>query len=87
MAEASNETALTVERVFREYAPRVYHLARRMLGNEADAQDVAARRCSSRSCASSTRSGAKRLFQLGCIEVTVKHRSPGLFAGSEAQAA
>ncbi len=30
----------TVEEVFRQYAPRVYHLARRMLGNEADAQDV-----------------------------------------------
>src|ERR1043166_2523198 len=30
----------TVEEVFRNYAPRVYHLARRMLGNEADAQDV-----------------------------------------------
>jgi RNA polymerase sigma-70 factor (ECF subfamily) len=31
---------LTPERVFRDYAPRVYHLARRMLGNDADAQDV-----------------------------------------------
>jgi RNA polymerase sigma-70 factor (ECF subfamily) len=30
----------TVENVFRQYAPRVYHLARRILGNEADAQDV-----------------------------------------------
>jgi RNA polymerase sigma-70 factor, ECF subfamily len=40
MAEAPNETTLTAERVFREFAPRVYHLARRMLGNEADAQDV-----------------------------------------------
>lgn len=28
------------EEVFRDYAPRVYHLARRMLGNDADAQDV-----------------------------------------------
>jgi len=40
MADAPNETKLTVERVFREFAPRVYNLARRMLGNEADAQDV-----------------------------------------------
>src|SRR5436305_5137392 len=31
----------TPERVFREYGPRVYHLARRMLGNDADAEDVA----------------------------------------------
>jgi RNA polymerase sigma-70 factor (ECF subfamily) len=31
---------LTPERVFREYAPRVYNLARRMLGNDADAEDV-----------------------------------------------
>src|SRR6476646_6185079 len=28
---------LTPERVFRDYAPRVYNLARRMLGNDADA--------------------------------------------------
>src|SRR2546427_3882572 len=33
-------TALTPERVFRDYAPRVYNLARRMLGNDADAEDV-----------------------------------------------
>jgi RNA polymerase sigma-70 factor (ECF subfamily) len=32
---------LTPERVFRDYAPRVYNLARRMLGNDADAEDVA----------------------------------------------
>ena len=32
---------LTPERVFREHAPRVYSLARRMLGNDADAEDVA----------------------------------------------
>src|SRR5918912_1388434 len=31
---------LTAEQVFREYAPRVYNLARRMLGNSADAEDV-----------------------------------------------
>ncbi len=32
--------ALTPEQVFREYGPRVYNLARRMLGNDADAEDV-----------------------------------------------
>src|SRR5262245_27189353 len=31
---------LTPDKVFRDYAPRVYHLARRMLGNDADAEDV-----------------------------------------------
>jgi RNA polymerase sigma-70 factor (ECF subfamily) len=31
---------LTAEQVFRDYAPRVYTLARRMLGNDADAEDV-----------------------------------------------
>jgi RNA polymerase sigma-70 factor (ECF subfamily) len=31
---------LTPESVFRDYAPRVYSLARRMLGNDADAEDV-----------------------------------------------
>ena len=30
----------TPEHVFREYAPRIYNLARRMLGNDADAEDV-----------------------------------------------
>jgi RNA polymerase sigma-70 factor (ECF subfamily) len=30
----------TVEQVFRDYAPRIYSLALRMLGNEADAEDV-----------------------------------------------
>src|SRR5438046_8860074 len=34
------EPPLTAERVFREFAPRVYNLARRMLGNDADAEDV-----------------------------------------------
>ncbi len=40
MAEATANTSLTPEQVFRDFAPRVYHLARRMLGNEADAEDV-----------------------------------------------
>lgn len=31
---------LTPETVFREYAPRIYNIARRMLGNDADAEDV-----------------------------------------------
>src|SRR5438270_12614674 len=31
---------LTPERVFRDYAPRIYNLARRMLGSDADAEDV-----------------------------------------------
>ena len=39
MAEVASP-ALTPERVFREYAPRIYHLARRLLGNETDAEDV-----------------------------------------------
>jgi len=30
----------SVEQVFREYAPRIYSLALRLLGNEADAEDV-----------------------------------------------
>src|SRR5438105_10151704 len=30
----------TAEQVFRDHAPRVYNLARRMLGNDADAEDV-----------------------------------------------
>ena len=30
----------TPEKLFEEYAPRVYHLARRLLGNAADAEDV-----------------------------------------------
>src|ERR1700752_2793049 len=32
--------ALTPDLVFRDYAPRIYSLARRMLGNDADAEDV-----------------------------------------------
>ena len=31
---------LTPELIFREYAPRIYAIARRMLGNDADAEDV-----------------------------------------------
>src|ERR1043166_4569969 len=31
---------VTPEFVFREYAPRIYNIARRMLGNDADAEDV-----------------------------------------------
>jgi RNA polymerase sigma-70 factor, ECF subfamily len=31
---------LTPEQVFRDYGPRVYNLARRMLNNDADAEDV-----------------------------------------------
>ena len=31
---------LTPERVFRDHGARVYNLARRMLGNDADAEDV-----------------------------------------------
>ncbi len=31
---------LTVEQVFHDYAPRVYHVARRMLSNDLDAEDV-----------------------------------------------
>lgn len=30
----------TVEKVFEEFAPRVYHLARRLLGNAADAEEI-----------------------------------------------
>jgi RNA polymerase sigma-70 factor (ECF subfamily) len=30
----------TAEHVFREHAPRIYHIARRMLNNDADAEDV-----------------------------------------------
>jgi RNA polymerase sigma-70 factor (ECF subfamily) len=37
---AVNGHKLTAEEVFRRFAPRVYHLARRMLGNDADAEDV-----------------------------------------------
>lgn len=36
----ANGPALTPEKVFLEHGPRVYNLARRMLGNDADAEDV-----------------------------------------------
>jgi RNA polymerase sigma-70 factor (ECF subfamily) len=41
-AEQSTSAAmpLSAEKVFREYAPRVYNLARRMLNSDADAEDV-----------------------------------------------
>src|SRR6266568_8536741 len=39
-AGPGSSAELTPERVFRDYAPRVYNLARRMLGNDADAEDV-----------------------------------------------
>jgi RNA polymerase sigma-70 factor (ECF subfamily) len=38
--KASTRPHLTPEQVFHDYAPRVYNLARRMLGNDADAEDV-----------------------------------------------
>jgi RNA polymerase sigma factor (sigma-70 family) len=43
MSDSPNTAAgppLTADRVFREYAPRVYNIAYRMLGNDADAEDV-----------------------------------------------
>jgi RNA polymerase sigma-70 factor (ECF subfamily) len=41
MDQATQQRPLpTPEEVFREYGPRVYSLARRMLGNDADAEDV-----------------------------------------------
>lgn len=39
--ETQWEQTLTPERIFQEYAPRIYNLARHMLGSEADAEDVA----------------------------------------------
>src|SRR5947207_342879 len=39
-AGQESPAALTPDQVFRDYAPRVYNLARRMLGNDADAEDV-----------------------------------------------
>src|SRR6266481_4789960 len=39
-AGQGSPAALTPDQVFRDYAPRIYNLARRMLGNDADAEDV-----------------------------------------------
>lgn len=38
--QAPQPPPLTPEQIFTDYAPRVYSLARRMLGNDADAEDV-----------------------------------------------
>ncbi len=38
--DAAPTTTLTPEYVFREHAPRIYNIARRMLNNDADAEDV-----------------------------------------------
>jgi RNA polymerase sigma-70 factor (ECF subfamily) len=43
MAEAPDTAPApppTAEQVFRDYAPRIYQIARRLLGNDADAEDV-----------------------------------------------
>src|SRR5262245_49361186 len=43
MDEVNSKTTIappTSDELFHEYAPRIYHLARRMLGNDADAEDV-----------------------------------------------
>jgi RNA polymerase sigma-70 factor (ECF subfamily) len=40
MDDRANTLMPSPEQVFRDYAPRVYNLARRMLGNDADAEDV-----------------------------------------------
>jgi RNA polymerase sigma-70 factor (ECF subfamily) len=37
---SSDGPPVTPELVFREHAPRIFHIARRMLGNDADAEDV-----------------------------------------------
>src|SRR5437870_11538393 len=39
-AEDLQRRQLTAERVYHDYAPRVYNMARRMLSNEKDAEDV-----------------------------------------------
>ena len=36
----TTSTAPTPDELFQNHAPRIYHLARRMLGNDADAEDV-----------------------------------------------
>src|SRR5437762_13269590 len=40
MAAPNTIEPVTPESIFREHAPRIYHIARRMLGNDADAEDV-----------------------------------------------
>ena len=40
VVEGAAPGTMTEEEIFRKYAPRVYNLARRMLGNDADAKDV-----------------------------------------------
>jgi RNA polymerase sigma-70 factor (ECF subfamily) len=40
-APTPDDEPVTAETVFRDYAPRIFHIARRMLGNDADAEDVA----------------------------------------------
>ena len=37
---APGATELSAEQVFHEYAPRVYSMARRMVSNDVDAEDV-----------------------------------------------
>src|SRR5437764_15473743 len=38
--ETFSPTPLSAEQVYYDYAPRIYNLARRMLGSDADAEDV-----------------------------------------------
>ncbi len=38
--KTNGHSEFTPERIFRDYGPRVYNLARRMLGNDTDAEDV-----------------------------------------------
>ena len=40
MTATAEAPPVTAETVFREHAPRIYHIARRMLNNDADAEDV-----------------------------------------------
>jgi RNA polymerase sigma-70 factor, ECF subfamily len=40
LANGTHGPPMQAEQVFRDFAPRVYHLARRILGNDADAQDA-----------------------------------------------
>jgi RNA polymerase sigma-70 factor (ECF subfamily) len=40
MGAVPRATTPTVEQIFRDHAPRIYALARRLLGNDADAEDV-----------------------------------------------